>query len=127
MAGRTERHEVSFVMRSAFTRRLDVVDQRRRGYPPFLSAQSAEGMRIEVLLADLPPSRAIALPCLGTAIIAFIVSCNKFLMFLTIPSVGQSWTTRVGTRSLGFVGHERLSFGHEKSPGGFPELSIGPV
>ena len=127
MAGRAQRHEVSLIVRTAFACRPDVVDQGCLGQYSLSLAQFAQGMFFKELFPDLLPGSSIALPCLGTAVIVFIVSCSKFLMFLAEPSVSQSWTTRVGTRSLGFVGHERLSFGHEKSPGGSPELLIGLV
>jgi len=48
-------------------------------------------------------------------------------MLLTIPSIGEIRTTRMAAWSLGLVGHGRFSFGQKESPGGIPELSIGPV
>ena len=127
MAGRTQGHEVLLVVRTAFACNLDVMDKCGRGQYSLSLAQFAQGMFFKEFFPDLPPGSSVVLPCLGTAVIAFIVSCSSLLMFLTIPSVGQSWATRVGTRSLGFVRHGRLSFGHEKSPGGSPELLIGLV
>jgi hypothetical protein len=79
------------------------------------------------LAANLPPGGVVAFVGAGIPLIAFVGSRNLFRMLLTVPSVGELRASRMAARSLGLVGHERISFGQKESPEGFPELSIGLV
>ena len=123
MAGRAQRHEVSLIVRTAFACRPDVVDQGCLGHSPFLSAQGAEGVGVKELFSDLPPLVVIAFACLWAAVIAFIVFCIQFGVFLTESSVGEEGTAGMGARSLRFVWQGEGSFRQQKKPGRFSRAS----
>jgi hypothetical protein len=60
----------------------------------------------------------------GSPFVAFVGPCSLFRMLLAVPSFGETGTARMAARSLGLVGHERISLGQKESPGGFPELCM---
>ena len=127
MAGRAQRHEVSLIVRTAFACRPDVVDQGCLGHSPFLSAQGAEGVGVKELFSDLPPLVVIAFACLWAAVIAFIVFCIQFGVFLTESSVGEEGTAGMGTWPLRFVWQGDSLLRVKRKPGRISRALYGLV
>ena len=105
----------------------DVMGNRRSCKSSLPATQLAEWMLGEELTASLPPGGAVALVGAGIPLVAFVGLCSLFRMLGAVPTLGQPRASRMAARSLGLVGHERISYGQQKSPGGIPELSIGLV
>ena len=88
------------------------------------ATQLAEGMLGEELTASLPPSRSISSAGKWIPLMAFVGSRSLFRMLLAVPAVGEPRTAWVAARSLGLVGHKRVSSEQKESPGGIPELCM---
>ena len=127
VAAVAERHEVLLVIRTTMSGGLDVVGNRRFFELPMPPTQNAEGMLGQERLAHLAPCVPVAFVRLRIALMAFVGSRSLFRMLGAVPTFGQPRASRMAARSLGLVGHERISYGQQKSPGGIPELSIGLV
>jgi hypothetical protein len=119
-----ERHEVLLVIRTTISSGSDMMGNRRLCKSSLPSAQLAEGMLGEELTANLPPSRSISSAGSRIPLMAFVGFCRLFRMLLAVPTFGEIGTTRMAARSLGLVGHRRVSSGQKESPGGFPELCM---
>jgi hypothetical protein len=75
MAGRTQRHKVFGVVRTAFGERFDVVDFLRRGKPSVPFALFAQRVRCDVAVTDTLPRPAVAFafrPLASSALISWI-------------------------------------------------------
>ena len=117
MAACTQGHEVLLVIGTALSGGIDVVDDRRLGKSSLPPAQLAEGMFAKKLLPGLPPGGAVALVGKRIALVALVGPRSLFRMLLAVPSFGESRTAWMAARSLGLVGHVRISLGQKESPG----------
>jgi hypothetical protein len=93
---------------------------RRFGEPSVGSAQRAEGVPGQERLAGFAPGVSVAFVRFRIPSMAFVGPRRLFRMHLAVPAVGETGTTGMAARSLWFVGHWRLSFGHEKTREVFP-------
>ena len=84
------------------------------GDSSLFEALLAQRVLTDISIPNLLPSVSIPfLFFLGPSILlVFLV--HEFLMLLTVPSIRQLWTTRIGARALGF--HWHPVHPHEKSP-----------
>ena len=103
-----QRHEVAFVMRTAFGHRKYVVHLVHHGHPTFLQAHLAQRMLGSVTVADTRPRSAVLLVDIRSAFVLVIFAPGFFPVLFTVLPVTQVGAARVRAgpqRSLWHVGH----------------------
>ena len=91
-------------MGAAFRQRFLMVNFFRHHIPVMLQTQFAKRMAGYVSISDLLPGPAVPFFTHRTAFILFVPLGDDLLMLLTVPTVRQVRTARVGTGSFGFPG-----------------------
>ena len=121
VTGTAQRHQVAFIVRSAFGKGNDVVNFLNRNVPAVLQAFLAEGVLLHVPLTDRPPPAAIALGTVIAARKAVVVLVHLLLMLwaVLLAILAELSASGPAARSFRFHRHRSTSFVHNKSPGGF--------
>jgi len=89
VAGGTQTHKVVLGIRAALGKRLDMVYFLGGCDPSALPALLAEGVRRDVAVADSFPRPAVLFFHGGITLVAFVLSCFLFGVFLAEPAARQ--------------------------------------
>ena len=118
MAGLTEGHQITSVMRPALTDRKDVVNLLHRSESAFLKTHLAQRVCRSIAVTDAFPCSAVFTVYIRGAFIFVILPALLFTVFLAKLSIGEIGAARIGTRTLWLAWHLFTSLGIRKASEG---------
>ena len=121
VTGFTKSHQIASLIAAALRERKDVVDFFGRRQLALLLTLLAEGMQLDVAVADALPASAVAFVGLGVALVLVVLFVHDLLMLGTVLlTLSEPTAAGVGAGTLWFIWHGFTSLsGHKKSPTGF--------
>ena len=105
MALLAKAHEVTVIVGAALRQRLDVVYLLGRNDPSLLLTHLTQWLLCNVSVSNTFPGSAIPAVHIRVPVVLLVAFVLLPLVFLTEPSIGQLWASRVGTWPLRFSWH----------------------
>ena len=124
MTRHAKRHQITFIIRAAIAKRLDVMHERRRHKASALPAHLAQRFSHQMAVANPAPHTAVSLVLSVAASESFVVSLHRLLVLFAVAAllVCEVRTACHAARAFRFPWHLTPLFGHEKTSAG-----IAPV